>query len=451
MMKSASQSLKFFDSSRGFNQRELNLLLMTIQKNECEERKRFYTNIRRCRRRIQRSIEQTSLSFVFNTPDEYSVIDYRSYMTHIRWKIHEKGLYAFDAFRAFDTDHNSVLSCSELFSGILWLGIEISQEQLYNIVIQMDLNRDGLISLAEFNKALYRFDDSLTIAEEEVSKARRKSDNPRDFVDSIIIPSKLIPELSDQYSTMKKKKSKPLDPALLNDIECKLKKHKKFKLVWTSQGTSSRRKGTCWTPDLTAINKINALHRPKQAICLGHYAGQMDSFLKPSTKPFPPLLFQIKDVGVGLAATGGYENIERFKETFCPVPIRYHLVWHKGTKGKNSIYCWSPVPPSAAFVALGMVCTTTDDVPTGDIMRCVPRQWVEKSSIKPRCIWDDSGTAGRRGSFWVANKLGTLFVSEGHQVPRGPFWDFKKTELDHNGHQHFRASMYESPVGTVRG
>lgn len=44
---------------------------------------------------------------------------------------------------------------------------------------------------------------------------------------------------------------------------------------------------------------------------------------------------------------------------------------------------WRPVPPSSAFVAMGMVITTTEEPPSQDSVRCVPRRWVVESTFKP--------------------------------------------------------------------
>jgi vacuolar protein sorting-associated protein 13A/C len=79
-----------------------------------------------------------------------------------------------------------------------------------------------------------------------------------------------------------------------------------------------------------------------------------------------------------------------------PHPTKFHQVWAQ-LRGKQPVYLWKPVPPSAAFVALGCVATTTPDEPPLDCVRCVPVSWVGRGARPPLLIWDDSGTAGSSG------------------------------------------------------
>jgi hypothetical protein len=44
--------------------------------------------------------------------------------------------------------------------------------------------------------------------------------------------------------------------------------------------------------------------------------------------------------------------------------------------------------------------------------------WCKAGSKAPQCVWDDAGTAGKRGSFWFVNSFHTLFVVEGHAPPQ---------------------------------
>ena len=62
-------------------------------------------------------------------------------------------------------------------------------------------------------------------------------------------------------------------------------------------------------------------------------------------------------------------------EQLLPPPVRYRLVWHDKGAVTRPIYLWRPVPPSAQFVAMGMLSTATDEPPSLDAMRCVPRRW----------------------------------------------------------------------------
>ena len=87
--------------------------------------------------------------------------------------------------------------------------------------------------------------------------------------------------------------------------------------------------------------------------------------------------------------------------------------------GGQVLTAWEAVPPPG-FVALGMLCSPTDDAPPVDAIRCVPISWVEESDQPPRKVWDDSGSSGAVGSIWVVNKLQLIAVCAGHDPPAGP-------------------------------
>jgi len=64
------------------------------------------------------------------------------------------------------------------------------------------------------------------------------------------------------------------------------------------------------------------------------------------------------------------------------------------------------------------------------IVRCVPIGWCSIPKIMPTLVWDDSGTGGLKGSFWKVNSLNTLFATEGHSMPKGPFYDLTNKSFD---------------------
>jgi hypothetical protein len=111
-----------------------------------------------------------------------------------------------------------------------------------------------------------------------------------------------------------------------------------------------------------------------------------------------------------------------------PHPLRYKQVWHFA-RGDRSLYAWKAVAPEN-FVALGMICTTTDDEPPVDAMRCVPQKWCAPSQIKPVKIWDDTGAAGGRpGSIWIVNSLDLIAVIPGHDPPKESFLDISSNRF----------------------
>ena len=57
-------------------------------------------------------------------PDEFHLLGHRAIMHRVGTLLSEKGMLTMDAFRAFDTDRNGALGCSELYAGMCWLGLD---------------------------------------------------------------------------------------------------------------------------------------------------------------------------------------------------------------------------------------------------------------------------------------------------------------------------------------
>jgi EF-hand domain pair len=60
-----------------------------------------------------------------------------------------------DAFAAFNSSHSGALTCSELFGGLVWLGMRCDVALVHDIVRTVDVNADGYVSWEEFKKVQY--------------------------------------------------------------------------------------------------------------------------------------------------------------------------------------------------------------------------------------------------------------------------------------------------------
>eukprot|EP00938_MAST-03A_sp_MAST-3A-sp1_P006960 g6960.t1 len=419
MQTTATQCFRFLNSESFFTPKEFNLLLMAIQKNSTKKRRGFYELVRSCRRRKQRPVEMLPVNRLFTTADEYHLLEYRSTLSRIRREIHSHGMYIQDAFARMDVNKDTLLSCSELYSGLLWLHVKVTPGDIHRLVTYMDSNNDGMLSFRELKGALIR---SGVMSQNEADDVALS--NSTEEQEELAEKIEII-EIKELYEK-EEKEEKKIDPVpleYLKKMEIKIKKHSDFDEVWTSQGIASRKKVSIWAPELDAYSMFTQLVRkPKEFVCLGHYVN--GSFKKPSRPK--PLMLQIKDKGA-LAAFGmdsTHEMIDRFKAQYLPHPLRFHEVWNE-TRGKKPIHAWEPVPPKG-FVALGMVCTTSEDAPKKESMRCVPKSWVKETKAKPKLIWNDAGTGGAKGSFWVINEMQMLSVVQGHTAPKSTFYDFPK-------------------------
>ena len=81
--------------------------------------------MRDCRRRSRNAWDRTPLATLFTTSDQYAFLHARAIKYRVRALIKKRGLFVLDAFRAFDSSGSGQLSCTELYSGVLWLGLPL--------------------------------------------------------------------------------------------------------------------------------------------------------------------------------------------------------------------------------------------------------------------------------------------------------------------------------------
>jgi Vacuolar protein sorting-associated protein 62 len=93
---------------------------------------------------------------------------------------------------------------------------------------------------------------------------------------------------------------------------------------------------------------------------------------------------EITDTGKSRLSHG--KKLDVVVDTLFPRPVRYREVW-KQEGGDKPLYVWRPVPPSSAFVVLGMIATTTEEQPPLDAVRCLPRRWTKPAEVRERRQW----------------------------------------------------------------
>jgi len=81
---------------------------------------------------------------LFSMPDEYRLLEFRALISKVRLSIQRKGMLLMDAFSAFDSDRNGLLTCSELYGGITWLGLELQPQNIHAIMRNSNTNPDHM-------------------------------------------------------------------------------------------------------------------------------------------------------------------------------------------------------------------------------------------------------------------------------------------------------------------
>ena len=64
-----------------------------------------------------------------------------------------KDLLVRDAFMAFNSSHSGSITCSELYGGLIWLGMRVDPPMIHDIVRTIDTDCDGYVSWQEFKRA----------------------------------------------------------------------------------------------------------------------------------------------------------------------------------------------------------------------------------------------------------------------------------------------------------
>lgn len=176
---------RFLNSDVFFDDESLMTLLKVMNPNSCETRELWWSDVRACRRRLQLPWDGAMpISTLFTTNDEYQFLEYKSVVERMRGAMQERGMLVFDAFRAFNSSHTGLLSCSELYGALEWLNLRFTPNQVYDFVRRVAVDNEGLISYADFKRVFRLSDDDF------------ESHNATNHSFGTINP-KVIPEIAD--------------------------------------------------------------------------------------------------------------------------------------------------------------------------------------------------------------------------------------------------------------
>jgi Ca2+-binding EF-hand superfamily protein len=420
---SSLQCFRFFNSDTTFTEAEISILIRSLQLNSPLKREIFWKEIRSCRRRPQTEVSLKPIQKVFNVKDEWELLGFRSMLVSAKLLMYCRDMRAFDAFRAFDKNRDGILSCSELYTGLDWLGMRLLPDDVYALVKSIDKSGEGRVYLEDFLSVFY----VNYLPDEEKSSVEVVLDRLKDRIQACLpvvsvseLKPKLIKELFDDEKSVKKDVVTSMDDSVLKRLRVSCRGVKSWRSEWSSKQSNSRKEVSVWSADLSGKLKRNQI-----LVSLGHYA--VSGLGTGKSKPKPPVSLQGSLLCLTDEQTSAFFKSRNLSlghiEYLLPVPSRYRRVWAQQSVAGQPLFVWRGVPPSDDFIALGMVCTNTEDPPQTDALRCVPKQWTRVSQLVPEKIWDDAGSGGQKGSFWTVNSLNLLWATEGHDMPSGPFYE----------------------------
>jgi hypothetical protein len=397
----ALQALRFLDSQHEYNHGQLTLLLRGLQGNPCSERQSFFNAVCASRRRVQQGWASRSVARVFGLDHELCILRQLSTMIRVRIVLTQRGLLLLDAFRAFNFSQNGLLTCSELYGALVWLGLQVHPADVHAMMRYMDKDGDGVVTYDEFRLAIgtHAVDEEHEWNDDLEDTAKRY-----EFMGLKPIP---MPELADveDESLSPELRAYDVPPEILGQIKCKVKKLDRFDEVWRSSGIAVKSKASIWMDR----ERKGMTQRNRLRVALGHYVS--GSYAAPKTDRYT---LELTDLSVsGLKHSKWLPIVVK---QCLPHPVRFHRVWGIQT-GAQHLFVWEPIPPPD-HVALGMVASLTEDPPP-DVrsVHCVPRTWVELAPDECKMLWSDAGASGKAGSLWACGTLQCLVASPNGQEP----------------------------------
>jgi hypothetical protein len=144
--QSMVNSLRFMNSDSYYNTSALTVLLRVLEQDSCESRMKWWHEVRACRRRRQVALDGSSpIMTIFNTRSEFEFMEFKAIVSRVQTGLQEKGMLIFDAFRAFNSSHSGLLTCSELYGGMDFLGISFTPQQIYDLVKKIAVQTEVII------------------------------------------------------------------------------------------------------------------------------------------------------------------------------------------------------------------------------------------------------------------------------------------------------------------
>lgn len=288
--------------------------------------------------------------------------------------------------------------------------MKLAPQDIYAIVKHIDTFKDGRVRYLDWEAALK--DPSMDDEDENNVQATTE------FGALEILP-KQIDELYVSQADIVSRKEEIHDSAL-KEIKVKVKDVSSWRQVWSSEGTGARSQVAVWAPN---ISQHTVFRRNKYRVSLGHYAVVMDKghhislrgalHLNKSAKApssLKGLTIELTDMDVSTLKKSS--NLDEVHVNYLmPHPTGFKMVWwQQSTSEAGNLYVWRPIPPSDDFVSLGYVATTTNQEPALDSVRCVNKGFLVPATMKPVKIWDNAGTGGKKGSFWIVNSIGVCVI-----------------------------------------
>jgi Ca2+-binding EF-hand superfamily protein len=161
----AHNSFRFFDCDMHYAPSALNVLIRAVH-GSVYDRERFFHATVGCRRRMERKWQETPLARLFMVPHQWLALKQSAQAIFFREALKAKNLTLWEAFTAFDYNNSGMLSPSEFYGALVWLGVpDLTPEDVADFIEAADKNRDGIVDYREYMDMLS--DPSVTKDEDD--------------------------------------------------------------------------------------------------------------------------------------------------------------------------------------------------------------------------------------------------------------------------------------------
>lgn len=153
--------LRYFDGELTYTEKDIGILLRSVQASTCRRRQLFFEHVMGCRRRLRQKWETTPLAKIFSLRSEFHLLKQHAQIVRMRLAIASRGLSLFEAYQAFKSS-SGLLKPSNLWAAMTYLGLGgTCEEDVIDMMRTCDADGDGNLSWGEFAHMLRWNDETL--------------------------------------------------------------------------------------------------------------------------------------------------------------------------------------------------------------------------------------------------------------------------------------------------
>ena len=148
--EASCEVMRFINCEMHYSEPQLNILLRLLKHNKERERRRFFSLIIGCRRRLQLKFSATPVMKLFSISDEWVLLKHRALSSFVRERFSQLGVQYGDAF-TFIRGKSPIIKAQHLLGAFVWLGDStMTPREVVDFLNFHDRDKDGGWNFDEF-------------------------------------------------------------------------------------------------------------------------------------------------------------------------------------------------------------------------------------------------------------------------------------------------------------